>query len=56
MFYGNASAEPINIISDRIYDDVPPKMSHNGNFEYGYPFFNVFLALTRQKHGILSQT
>ena len=26
LFYGNASVEPYNIISDRIYDDVPPQI------------------------------
>ena len=42
-FYGDKLAEPINMISNRILDDIPPQMKILNN---GYPNSNALLEFS----------
>ena len=52
-FYGDASAEPLNVISDGITDDIPPQMN---SLNIVIPILMHFLTFIRQRHSILHQT
>ena len=45
LFYGDALAEPLNIISERISDDIPPQMI---NLNMAIPILMYFLSFTHQ--------
>ena len=46
LVYGDASAAPLNVISERIFDNIPPQIKI---FEYGYPKSNVLASFLIKK-------
>lgn len=47
LFYGNMSAELLNMISNCIYDDIPPQIKI---LNIVFPILMCFLTSTHQKH------